>query len=92
MITYALLQVIGYPIIYILSFVPTFPASFSSQLDSGVTFFTSVIVFAWSWRNWIPLQLIAICAGVIFTIWIATISLRFFRVIYSMFFGGGGSV
>jgi hypothetical protein len=92
MITLAFLTVIVYPIMWVLSYIPPLPVAFASQLSTGVNFFSSVITFAWGWRNWIPLQLIAICAGVIFTIWVATISLRFFRVIYSMFFGGGGSL
>lgn len=91
MITLALLSVLGYPILWILSFIPAFSAEFVSQVYSAANFFASVVGFAWGWRNWIPLHLIAVCAGIIFSVWILTITLSFLRVIYSMFFGGGGS-
>lgn len=91
MITIAVFGVFGTVILWIFSFIPAFSSILSTEIEGSVSFFTRMVDYAWGWRNWIPLHLIAVCLGVIFSVWVATMLLSFFRVIYSMFFGGGGS-
>jgi len=92
MITYGLLLAFTTPIFWIFNLIPPLPYALSEALAQANSFFYGFLEFAIAWQNWIPIHLIGLLASAYFALWAATIGLRFFRVVYSMLFGGGGSL
>ena len=92
MITYGILLALSTPVFWVLDKFPALPSSISSTAGSVSGFYYQFLNYAVAWQNWIPIHLIASLATAYFSLWAATIALRFFRVIYSMLFGGGGSL
>lgn len=92
MITYGLLSILATPVFWVLNLLPSLPNSLSSAAGNVDSFYRQFLEYAVAWQNWIPIHLIGTLATAYLGIWAATLGLRFFRVIYSMLFGGGGSL
>jgi len=92
MITYGLLLAFTTPIFWVLNLIPALPNELSNALSQATGFFYGFLEFATAWQNWIPIHLIGLLATAYFALWSSILALKFFRVIYSMLFGGGGSL